>query len=122
MFKLTISQTIEESSFQTLEALAAQVSHRIIQYFLIPRTCHGDDGPLERIKICLEKPTAVTIADAPAVEILVEADPALNSFTQRLLRSNAEKKIPPFPLEGRLDSWIQENEIAVNRAEHTSPS
>lgn len=108
---------MEESSFQTLEALATHVGQRIIKYFLIPRTSHSTGGPYERIKICLEKPTAVTFADAPAVEILVDADPSINNLAQQLLKSNVKRKTLPFPLQSRLDLWIQENDREADGVE-----
>lgn len=69
----------------------------------------GGSGPLERIRICLQKPTAVILADAPAVEVLVDSDPGINAFTRELLAANVRNEKPPFPLRGRLDVWIQEN-------------
>jgi hypothetical protein len=97
-----------------LEALAAHVSHRVIKYFLIPTAHKSDSSPRERIKLCFEKPTAVTFADAPAVEILVDSDVRVNSFTKTLLESKIENKKPPFPLEKRLDHWIQGNGYETN--------
>jgi hypothetical protein len=65
----------------------------------------------ERIKICLEKPTAVTFADAPAVEVLVDSDRNVNSFVERLRKRGVYKSAgPPFPLQGRLDEWIKNND------------
>ena len=59
------------------------------------------------VKICLEKPTAVTFADAPAVEFTLDGDfrplPSSSDISQ------VSYKRPPFPLQGRLDVWIREN-------------
>ncbi|KAL3424859.1 FolB domain-containing protein [Phlyctema vagabunda] len=100
--------TIEESSFQTLEALAVHIGQRVIKYFLFPR--QQLDNSLQNIKICLEKPTAVTWADAPAVEMLLSSD-LESEMTSRLGEEWKEggSKAVPFPLHGRLDQWIQEN-------------
>jgi hypothetical protein len=54
------------------------------------------------MKICLEKPTAVTLADAPVVELLIDS--------AKILRLNNHAKTPPFPLQGRLDEWIRGND------------
>jgi hypothetical protein len=36
------------------------------------------------VKVALEKPTAVTMADAPCVELTVETDPTKNSAMKEL--------------------------------------
>ena len=61
-----------------------------------------DAHPAPRIKICLEKPTAVTLADAPIVELLIDS--------AKILRLNDHAKALPFPLQGRLDEWIWVND------------
>jgi len=105
---LTIEQTVEESSFQTLEALLSHLSRIIITYFIIPRFSQLPNTALyPRIKISIEKPTAVTFADAPVVEILVDSDPQKDPDAKALWLRFYKKKIrPPFPLTGRLDEWI----------------
>lgn len=61
-----------------------------------------DEGPgiTPRIKISLSKPTAVTLADAPVVEILVDSRVMLD-------RAPPSLTVIPFPLQGRLDEWIK---------------
>ena len=114
--------TIEESSFQTLEALATHVGRRILKYFLSPIVVHrGGGGTHERIKICLEKPTAVTFAEAPAVEILIDSNPDVNGFARHLLRGNMKARKPPFPLQGSLNQWIRENGPEAVSGEETDP-
>ncbi|RDW67784.1 hypothetical protein BP6252_09180 [Coleophoma cylindrospora] len=99
-------KTIEESSFQTLEALAAHLGRRIIKFYICPRVI--DSTAKQNIKISLEKPTAVTWADAPCVETLLSSD-----FLQDVPRKLhaewcASSRVPvPFPLNGRLDEWLQ---------------
>ena len=56
---------------------------------------------LPRIKISLSKPTAVTLADAPIVEILVDSSVMLD-------RAPPSLTVIPFPLQGRLHEWIKE--------------
>lgn len=75
----------------------------------------SDSSPRERIKICFEKPTAVIFADAPAVEILVDSDARINKVTRELLESKIENQKPPFPLESRLDVWIQQSDYETKR-------
>lgn len=106
---------MEESSFQTLEALASHISQRIIIYFLIPHypadQQEDTKNPLpgwnyQRIRIKLEKPTAVTFADAPVVEMLVDSDPKINKDVGSLWENAGVVRLPPFPLEGKLGDWI----------------
>ncbi|KAI0842862.1 hypothetical protein F5Y06DRAFT_291853 [Hypoxylon sp. FL0890] len=65
----TIVDTMESSSFETLEALASQIANKILSDFRI-----GDDPkPMKergwQVKVCLEKPIAVPFAECPAVEV-----------------------------------------------------
>jgi dihydroneopterin aldolase len=67
-------QTISESSFQTLESLTSHLSHIIVKEFILPNhSSLGENFPL--LNIALEKPTAVTMADAPCVELRVDTNP-----------------------------------------------
>lgn len=130
-------QSIEESSFQTLEALCTHLAHRIIVYFLLPHyplpqedhhnSHHQHQHPshaswnYQRIRICLSKPTAVTFADAPSVSILLDSDPSKSQDVKELWRQREklvgvglggrQEAMVPFPLEGRLDEWIASNEV-----------
>jgi hypothetical protein len=81
----------------------------------------GGSDTHERVKICLEKPTAVTFAEAPVVEILVDSNPDINGFARQLLRSNMKAKKPPFPLQGSLNQWIRENDSEAVSGEETDP-
>ncbi|KAI0148141.1 hypothetical protein F4776DRAFT_660314 [Hypoxylon sp. NC0597] len=65
----TIVETMEASSFETLEALASQVANKILSDFRI-----GDSpAPMKergwQVRVCLEKPIAVPFAECPAVEV-----------------------------------------------------
>lgn len=105
-------KTIEESSFETLETLAIHVADRLGALFIDqydPADDRGDwalpnDSSEQRsctpitMKILLEKPTAVTFADAPAVEI-VKTFAGQRDMARDLLKV-------PFPLTGRLDEWL----------------
>lgn len=63
---------MEESSFETLEALAMAICRRLSVSVPGPESAEGVKG--YRFKVCLEKPIAVTLADAPGVELSVEAE------------------------------------------------
>lgn len=60
------------------------------------------------MRISLEKPTAVTFADAPVVEVLVDSDPTKNKHVNDLWQF--KRRQPPFPLKGTLESWERETE------------
>ena len=60
---------MDETSFQTLEALGAHVANKIVSDFR-PHPDETDTRHLGwQVKVTLEKPTAVPFADAPAVTI-----------------------------------------------------
>ncbi|PBP22643.1 hypothetical protein BUE80_DR006561 [Diplocarpon rosae] len=113
-----VVKSTEESSFQTLEALAEHLVKRIICYALIPHlpsthfpSTTSSSKPLNhpRIKISLSKPTAVTFADAPTVEMMVDSDPNVNELACRIWEEAGREGVRrvPFPLLGRLDEWIE---------------
>ncbi|KAI9053411.1 hypothetical protein LZ554_002369 [Drepanopeziza brunnea f. sp. 'monogermtubi'] len=124
-----VVKSTEESSFQTLEALAGHLITRLIRYIVIPRLLtslpHSTPTPSStappgrnypRIKIALSKPTAVTFAEAPTVEMAVDADPGASEIARRVwgeVGGEGGRKVP-FPLMGRLDEWI-EREGGVGR-------
>lgn len=104
-------QTIEESSFETLESLAQHITDRIIRrwsYFHTPK------GIYSQVRITLEKPSAVTFADAPAIEIVRSSDPSSDNNTKGMydewLLYSGEENMVPFPLKGRLDDFLGEGE------------
>lgn len=126
-----VVKSTEESSFQTLEALAQHLIARIIQYILIPHSSFkflspstlplpSSSTPLippssskphnhPRIKISLSKPSAVIFADAPTVEMVLDSDPESNEVARGVWETVAREGVRkvPFPLNGRLDEWIQ---------------
>lgn len=86
---MSTTQTIEESSFETLESLAEHVWNRILTLFLqthVPLL--GTEIHDVHVRIRLEKPSAVTFADAPVIEIIRTWDGNGGDFSGR----------PPFPL------------------------
>jgi len=116
-----VVKTLEESSFETLEALAAHIGRRVIRYFLIPSFPDNHAAKVllqslpnnihfHRVRISLEKPTAVMLADASVVEMLVDSDPSRNGMAKKLWEAWLEHAaVPPFPLQGRLDEYIAKN-------------
>ncbi|TQS34323.1 hypothetical protein Golomagni_05298 [Golovinomyces magnicellulatus] len=73
-------KSVEESSFQTLEALGNHIGSVIIKHFIQPQICVSQNfftWPTIRLK--LSKPTAVTLADAPTVEMLIDTSKKLES-------------------------------------------
>ena len=60
---------MEESSFETLEALGSHLSSRVVRDFrpLPGQQYSGYFG--WQVKISMEKPTAVPFADGPVVEV-----------------------------------------------------
>ncbi|CZS91506.1 uncharacterized protein RAG0_02109 [Rhynchosporium agropyri] len=113
-----VAKSTEESSFQTLEALALHLIERIIQYVILPLASSKasdisdkpqlDNYPL--IRIYLSKPTAVTFADAPTVSMVVDSDPGNSEVAREVWGRNAGKgaiRRVPFPLVGRLEEWIE---------------
>ena len=67
---LTLTQAMSESTFETLEALAASLAFHIARELRTKR----DDFYGEIIRIGLEKPTAVPLADAACVELTVRTE------------------------------------------------
>jgi len=61
------------------------------------------DAVPRRIKICFEKPTAVTFADAPAVEFTLSSG---SEMPVSDMRYNITE-LPPFPMQGRIEDWIR---------------
>ena len=50
-------------------------------------------------------------ADAPTVECLVDSDPSKSAEVKDLwkAREKVQRKQVPFPLQGRMDQWIEKN-------------
>lgn len=66
---------LEQSAFETLEALGAHLSKTIMRDFKPnPKELYsGEDG--WQIKVSMEKPTAVPFADCPVVEFRASRSP-----------------------------------------------
>ncbi|KAI0193197.1 Dihydroneopterin aldolase-domain-containing protein [Xylaria flabelliformis] len=66
-----VVETLESSSFETLEALGTHIARKILDEFRI-----GDSPqPMKergwQVRVCLEKPIAVPFADCPSVEVRI---------------------------------------------------
>ncbi|KAF7551457.1 hypothetical protein G7046_g7721 [Stylonectria norvegica] len=70
----SIVDVMEMSSFETLEALAAEMSKQITHYLRKHRRDLISSNSEWQIKIALEKPTAVPLADAACVELRTDTD------------------------------------------------
>lgn len=111
---LTPSKTVEESSFETLESLAIHVANRVIDLFILQYAPSDSRSRQEdnlkkldaskvpaQVRVRLVKPTAVTFADAPAIEIVKVCQPTSEIKASRKL---------PFPLDGKLEDWLNVQE------------
>lgn len=85
----------------------------MIRYFVVPRVALSAalaPRASPRVKISLSKPTAVTFAEAPTVEMATESAPAIAEMAKRVGEAGRVSLKVPFPLAGRLDDWIQTQE------------
>lgn len=102
-----VVKTVEESSFETLESLAEEIAHRVIKFFVF--AYYATDPSLEPagVRVKIEKPAAVPLADAPAVELFRSSD-IQGAFGKRLWNELGSKRPQiPYPLPGRLDEYLQ---------------
>ncbi|KAI9841406.1 MAG: hypothetical protein M1837_000739, partial [Sclerophora amabilis] len=72
-----VVKTVEESAFETLETLATKAVSILIKHFVF-RVCPGVE-----VRIRVEKPSAVTLAEAPGIEI-VRQTALRDAFASRL--------------------------------------
>ncbi|KAL1864059.1 hypothetical protein VTK73DRAFT_6188 [Phialemonium thermophilum] len=73
----SVVQTMENSNFGTLEALGASIAESILGPFRASLRRDDPSSPdplLWQVRVGLAKPTAVTFADCPVVELCVAAD------------------------------------------------
>jgi len=73
----TVFQSLEKSSFETLEALGAHLTTTIVRDFK-PKPDElytGEEG--WQVKVSMQKPTAVPFADCPVIEVRASA-PVIN--------------------------------------------
>ncbi|KAG0650696.1 hypothetical protein D0Z07_2484 [Hyphodiscus hymeniophilus] len=106
-----VVKTMEESSFQTLESLASHLAWKISRYIVYPhfvkhfevREMNDPSFHFPCIKIGLSKPTAVTLADTPVVEICVDS-------RELFARAPPCAVSLPFPLQGPVEEWIKEHD------------
>ncbi|TGO90953.1 hypothetical protein BPOR_0045g00160 [Botrytis porri] len=123
-----VVKTIEESSFQTLEALAERISKNIIRHSLIPTmikqtstkdnwdelAANYEDVPWEKtyvprlcpiVRIKLEKPS-IYIDTTPGVEMSMDIRPSCDSPYFNLWEGYKRLRLCPRPLIGTLTDWI----------------
>lgn len=103
-----VVKTIEESAYETLEALAEEVASNVIKHRVwAPAIGSAVEPEAVGVRVALEKPSAVPFADAPIIDIFrtCQRDDAL---VQRLLAELGNKPLRiPFPLPGRLDEFLR---------------
>ncbi|KAB8302884.1 hypothetical protein EYC80_006209 [Monilinia laxa] len=132
-----ITKTIEESSFQTLEALAEEIGKRVTRYLIIPNIIarvqaqnikgkkkwekFSDDYKMvpwkktevmdlcSVIKIKLEKPS-IYIDTAPSVKMTMDIRPLPNSPYFALWKGYKKLSMPGRPLDCSLREWITKND------------
>lgn len=102
-----IEKTVEESSYETLESLAEDLAAKVVKYFILA----NENGPVPSeaagVRITIEKPSAVPLADAPVIEIYRSAEQS-DAWCKRLVAEMGSKRPQiPFPLQGRLDDFLQ---------------
>ncbi|KAM0167532.1 hypothetical protein ACHAQE_000426 [Botrytis cinerea] len=129
-------KTIEESSFQTLEALAEHIITNIIRHSLIPtimKLSFSKDGLDELaddykyvpwketrvfklcpiVKIKLEKP-GIYIDTTPGVEMSMDMRPSCDSAYFNLWDGYKRLRLCPRPLIGTLADWIAQEHPKLN--------
>ena len=80
----------------------------IIKYFVLARMSVSEESPdAPSVRIKIEKPAAITAADAASVEIYRRADPN-DAFGKRMASELGNKRPQiPFPLQGQLHEFLQ---------------
>ncbi|KAI0442106.1 Dihydroneopterin aldolase-domain-containing protein [Xylaria telfairii] len=66
-----VVETLESSSFETLEALGTHIARKILDEFRIGESPRPMKERGWQVRVCLEKPIAVPFADCPSVEVRV---------------------------------------------------
>ena len=82
-----------------------------------PLPARRHSNVFSNVRIRLEKPSAITFADAPSIEVLRSSDPHEDKDAERLWGeclsyaegNNLQAAQIPYPLEGTLSAWISEN-------------
>ncbi|RWA08856.1 hypothetical protein EKO27_g6253 [Xylaria grammica] len=68
-----VVETLELSSFETLEALGTHIANQILTEFRIGDSPQSMRERGWQVRVCLEKPIAVPFADCPSVEVRVSS-------------------------------------------------
>lgn len=103
-----VVKTIEESSYETLEALAEEVALNVIKHLVwAPAIGSAAEPETAGVRVVLDKPSAIPFAEAPTIEIF-RASQRNDPLVQRLLAELGNKPLRiPFPLPGRLDEFLR---------------
>lgn len=101
-----VEKTVEEATFETLESLAEDLASKVIKYFILAKQEFSLLDPAG-VRITIEKPSAVALADTPIIEIYRSAEQS-DAFGRRMAAELGTKRPTiPFPLQGRLDEFLQ---------------
>lgn len=138
-------KTMEESSYQTLEALAGEITKRLIRFVIIPivveylktqeyfSSLNEDPETVEwssvprfaaavpLLKVKLQKP-GIYRNTTPGVELLTNAFPARGSEIMELWRGYKNLELPPFPLQGSLENWIRDSQGTTEATDNNNVS
>ena len=74
-------------------------------------------APGATVRLKAEKPTAISSAHAPAIEI-VRGSAFTDPFVRRIWEERGRRMAPriPFPLQGRLDKWMKEHKETAKQS------
>ncbi|KAI0203848.1 Dihydroneopterin aldolase-domain-containing protein [Astrocystis sublimbata] len=67
----TVVEVLESSSYETLEALGTHIARKILDEFRIGENPQSMKERGWQVRVCMEKPIAVSLADCPSVEVRV---------------------------------------------------
>jgi hypothetical protein len=136
---------MEESSYQTLEALAGEITKRLIRFVIIPivieylkkqdklNTLNDDPEKVywshilhfveavPLLKVKLQKP-GIYRNTTPGVELVTNAFPAPGSEIMGLWKGYKNLELPPFPLPGSLENWIRDSQGETKAMEDNNVS
>ena len=101
-----VEKTVEESSYETLESLAEDLAARIIKFFVLSQPPTALPAPAG-VRITIEKPNAIPFADAPVIEIYRSAEESDVHVKKMVAELGLKRPQIPFPLQGRLDEFLQ---------------
>ncbi|KAI9808895.1 MAG: hypothetical protein M1826_004025 [Phylliscum demangeonii] len=107
-----VVKTVEESSVQTLEALATRVAENVIKLFVFRQAPESD------VQVTIEKASAIAMAATAAVRVVRSSrhdDPLAVALWRQCGRACPGPV--PFPLDGSLQEYMQDRLLQVDSAD-----